>query len=448
MHTGHLPKDAARIVVSASHERTGVALSFGYFFFLLSSYYVLRPLRDEMGIQGGVQHLPWLFTGTLVAMLCAVPVFGWVSARWPRRRMLPAVYGFFILNLLAFFLAFRGGFQVQWTARAFFIWVSVFNLFAVSVFWSVMVELFGEADGKRLFGLIAAGGSGGALVGPTLTALLAPVLGTSGLLLLAAVFLVLATVCMFRLLAWARQGREDHAVEARRDEAIGGSIWSGVTGSVRSRYMIGIAVHMVLYTTLSTFLYLQQARIMAATIEVSEARAALFAMMDFAVNGLSLAIQLFLTETLLRRLGTAFSLAILPVLTILGFALIAVFPILGVVVGFQVIRRCCDYAIARPARELLFTVVSLDEKYKAKNFVDTVVFRCGDAFGGWVFAAVRSAGLGFAAISWLAVPLAVAWLAISVVLGRRGEALGRVGGGLPAASDTRRPHQRGRAQGA
>ncbi|HSD61711.1 MAG TPA: MFS transporter [Burkholderiales bacterium] len=403
-------------------ERAALAWSFGYFFCLLCGYYILRPLRDEMGIQGGVQALPWVFTATLLAMLAAVPLFGWASARLPRKRLLPAVYGFFLLNLLAFFGAFRAGAEAEWTARAFFVWVSVYNLFVVSVFWSFMVDLFDREQAPRLFGFIAAGGSAGALAGPALTATLVQPLGTINLLLVSAGFLALATLCIFRLLAWSTQRGGG---QAPAEAPLGGGIWSGVAEVARSPYLLGIVGYMVLYTVLSTFLYLEQARLVADAGMASEARTTLFASMDLAVNLLALAGQAFATARLIHRLGVALALALVPALTLAGFGVLALVPVLGVVVGFQVLRRAADFAIARPARELLYTVVEREAKYKAKNFIDTVVYRSGDAAGGWAFAALKALGLGLAGIAWVAVPLAALWMALSVALGRRQAELSR-----------------------
>lgn len=405
-------------------ERVALAWAAGYFFCLLCSYYVLRPLRDEMGIQGGVRNLPWLFTGTLAAMLFAVPLFGALAARAPRRRLLPAVYGFFIANLAVFFALFASGAGGQWGARAFFIWVSVFNLFVVSVFWSFMVDVFSAEQGKRLFGLIAGGGSAGALAGPALTAMAAPVLGTANLLAVSAAFLLLAMGCVGRLSAWAdrqpprtRNGASDSQQAAR--QPIGGGAWAGVACVARSAYLAGIAGYVVLYTVLSTFLYLQQARIVADAISDPAQRTALFASMDLAVNALSLAGQVLAAQAVLRRFGVAAALALAPALTVAGFVALGSWPVLAVVVVFQVARRAGDFAITRPARELLFAVVGREAKYKAKNFIDTVVFRSGDALGGWLFAGLKAIGLGVSAIALVAVPVAAAWLVLGVGMGRR-----------------------------
>lgn len=415
-----------RVLDIRRQERAAVVLAFCYFFCLLCGYYILRPLRDEMGIQGGVANLPWVFTGTLAAMLVAVPLYGWAAARFPRRRMLPAVYGFFLLNLLLFYGLFRAGVAPGLLARAFFIWVSVYNLFVVAVFWSFMVDLFAPEQGKRLFGFIAAGGSAGALTGPAITALLAAPLGTVNLLLASALFLLLATACLLALLAWARAHPAAHAPGPQPGEhGLGGGVWGGLTELARSPYLLGICGYMLLYTTLSTFLYFQQARIVADSIAVSEQRTALFAAMDLAVNALSLFGQVFVASRVLGRFGVAAALAVVPVLSMAGFAALGAWPLLAVVVTFQVLRRALDFAIARPAREVLFTVLDREAKYKAKSVTDTVVYRAGDAIGGWIFTGLRTLGAGIAGTAFIAIPLAALWLVLSVMLGRRQEAMSR-----------------------
>ena len=403
-------------------EGTAVAWAFAYFFLLLASYYILRPLRDEMGIAGGIAKLPWVFTGTFIAMLVAVPLFGFIASRLPRRQFLPMVYGFFIFNLLLFYGAFQVEAWREVTARAFFIWASVFNLFVVSVFWSFMVDIFSSAQGKRLFGLIAAGGTAGAITGPSLTALLVVPIGPMNLLLISALLLAGAVLCIRQLGVWSAQ-QAPAAGAARVPEALGGSVLAGLTLILRSPYLLGVALFMLLFTTMSTFLYFEQAHIVAQSFDNPAERTRFFALLDLAVNTLTVVVQVLVTSRLLSRLGVAGSLAMVPLLSALGFALLALTPVLAALVGFQVLRRAGDYAITRPAREMLYTVVDREAKYKAKNALDTVVYRGGDALAGWLFAGLKSLGLGLAAIAWIAVPLALAWAAVALWLGRRQAAL-------------------------
>jgi AAA family ATP:ADP antiporter len=404
-------------------EGVAVGWAFAYFFLLLASYYILRPLRDEMGIAGGIDKLPWVFTGTFIAMLAAVPLFGLITARLPRRRFLPLVYGFFIVNLLLFHGAFQFEAWREVTARTFFIWVSVFNLFVVSVFWSFMVDLFTSPQGKRLFGLIAAGGTAGAITGPSLTALLVVPFGPVNLLLLSALLLSGALLCIGQLGRWSAQ-RSSVPMPAAQ-EPLGGSILAGLTLIVRSPYLLGVALFMLLFTTLSTFIYFEQAHIIAQSFASPAGRTRFFALLDLAVNTLTVVTQVLITSRLLTRLGVAGSLALMPLLSALGFALLALTPVLAALAGFQVLRRAGEYAITRPARELLYTVVDRETKYKAKNALDTVVYRGGDALAGWMFAGLKSLGLGLAAVAWIAVPLALAWAAVAAWLGHRQTVLSR-----------------------
>jgi len=409
-----------------AHECTALAWSFAYFFCLLCGYYVLRPVRDEMGIAGGIANLPWLFTGTFVAMLAAVPLFGWVTARFPRRVMLPAVYWFFIANLLLFHALMKAGVAPELLARAFFVWISVFNLFVVSVFWSFMVDLYSNEQGKRLFGLIAAGGSAGAIAGPALTAALAVPLGIANLLLVSVLFLSAAVACIHRLLAWDTQpGARLGAEPAGTGSAIGGSIWGGIRTVLTSGYLLGACLYIVLFSLLFTFLYFEQARIMATDFDSGAERTRVFALVDLAVNVLALLLQALLTGRLLAWLGVAGTLALLPAVAVVGFVLVGAFPTLAVIIAFQIVRRAGEYAVAKPARELLFSVLDRERKYKAKNFIDTVIFRGGDAASGWLLTGLKVLGLGFAALTAAAVPVALAWLATSWLLGKRQEALAR-----------------------
>lgn len=412
-----------RIVRVEASEVTGLLWSFGYFFCLLCSYYVLRPVRDEMGIQGGPENLQWVFSGTFLAMLGAIPVFGWLSSRFPRRALLPAVYLFFVANLLIFFALVQAGVAPAQTAQAFFVWVSVFNLFVVSVFWSLMADLFRNEQARRLFGFIAAGGSAGALAGPTLVAVLAPGIGPAMLLPISACFLLAAVLCILRLSAWAAAGGTHERRESAAGRPLGGGIFSGITLLLRSEYLLGIGLYIILYTVLSTFLYFQQAYIVAGAISDPGQRTALFATLDLVVNCLTLLLQMFVVGRLIGRFGVTLALVLLPGVAIVGFFTLGLFPTLAVLIVFGVIRRAGEYAISKPAREILFTVVSREEKYKAKNVIDTVVYRGGDAVSGWLFEGLRILGVSFSGISFAAVPIALLWTTTGYLLGRRQEQL-------------------------
>jgi ATP:ADP antiporter, AAA family len=414
-----------RVVHVRADELSAALWSMAYFFCLLCSYYVLRPVREEMGVAGGVERLPWVFTATFVAMVAVVPIFGALAARYPRRTLLPIVYGFFIVNILGLFAWLRSGLVAEWAPGAFFVWLSVFNLFVVSVFWSFMADLWNDQQARRLFGFIAAGGSAGAIVGPSLTATLVGSIGPVALLPVAAGFLAGALLCIARLGRWAatpttgtpgRNGRHDEA-------ALGGGVLAGVTLMARSRYLLGICLFIGLSSTLATFVYFQQAHIVRASFSDSAQRTAVFALIDLAVNALTIGAQLLLTGPLVVRLGLSNTLALLPALTLLGFAALGLAPVLTVLVTFQVLRRAAQYGVARPVREILFTVVPREEKYKAKNVIDTVVYRGGDAAGGWAFAGLTALGLGLTGIALVALPLAAVWIVTALYLGRRQEAL-------------------------
>ena len=392
--------------------------SFGCFFCVLCGYYVLRPLRDEMGVQSGVENLPWLFSATFAAMCAVVPLFGFAASRLPRRGLVLWTYVFFVANVLVFYALFERGVAPHAVARVFFVWVSVFNLFVVSLFWSLMADLFRPAQAARLFGFISAGGSCGALAGPTLTAVLAAPLGTANLLLLSAAFLALALVCI-RALVRAAEATAPGRLGAAQPDSIGGTTWSGVAVIARSPYLLGIVAYVLLYTVLLGFAYLELARLVSETYRDSAQRTALFAQVDLAVNVLTLLGQLFLVSRLVEKLGVGAALALLPALGLVGFAVIGIAPTLAVLVVFQVLRRAADYAVARPAREMLFTVLGREAKYKSKNFIDTVVFRGGDTVSGWVYAALKGLGLGVAGLAAAAIPGAILWLAVGLWLGAR-----------------------------
>ncbi|MGH8764672.1 MAG: NTP/NDP exchange transporter [Burkholderiales bacterium] len=397
----------ARATGAKPDEIRAVCWSFAYFFCLLAGYYVLRPLRDEMGVAGGVRNLQWLFTATFLVMLAAVPFYGAVVARLPRRRFIPVVYHFFVANLAIFWLLLAAGWEKETIARVFFVWVSVFNLFAVSVFWSFMADLFSTEQGKRLFGFIAAGGSAGALAGPALTVGLAGLLGPTNLLLIAIFFLECAVLCT----------RQLEFKQASAPQSVGGNPLAGVLMVLRSPYLAGIAAWVGLLSIAATLLYFQQASIIAAASDDPAVRTRLFASVDLAVGLLTIVVQFFATGRLIARFGVGAALALVPVVFMAGFAGLAAMPTLAFVVAFQALQRTANFAVSNPAREVLFTAVSREEKYKAKNVIDIVVVRAADATGGWLFAALRSL-MELAAVSTAAIGIAAAGFVMSLLLGR------------------------------
>ena len=393
--------------------------AFLYFFFLLCGYYILRPVRDEMAIEGGVQHLPWMMTGTFATLLVATPLFGYLSARVSRYRLLLTVYRFFAANLVGFFVLLMSHITPEWVARVFFVWLSVFNLFVVSVFWSFMADLFTPEQGARLFAVIAAGGSTGAMTGPLLTAGLTYVVPIATLMLISAAFLVACCICIHQLDRWAQR----HAVAQVRQqgEPIGGSIWAGIRLALTSPYLMGICLYLFCLTTTATFLYLEQTRLVGAQILSPDARTRLFAVVDLAVNVITFMTQVCVTSRMISVLGLSSALVFLPVVSAIGFGAIGLLPSLVVFILFTVARRVGEYAISKPAREVLFTVVSREEKYKAKNFIDTAISRGGDAATGWVVNGMKALGATTTQLAWVLVPVAFLWGWLGWSLARKEE---------------------------
>jgi AAA family ATP:ADP antiporter len=418
------PHWLTRIVAVRPEEVRALLWSFAYFFFLLAAYYVLRPVRDEMGIAGGVKNLPWLFTATFIVMLAVVPVFGAMVARIPRRRFIPLVYHFFVANILIFWLLLTYKVAMADTAKVFFVWISVFNLFAVSVFWSFMSDLYASEQGKRLFGFIAAGGSAGALLGPAIAVWLAEPIGRANLLLIAALLLEFAVLCAIRLESAAdalKTNTPTSNTTVPREAALGGSWIAGLIMVARSPYLAGIAMWVALLSLAGTFLYFQQASIVSALTDDPNKRTAIFAQIDLAISLLTITVQFLATGKLIRRFGAGPAAAFLPLVFAAGFLMLALTPMLWVVIAFQATQRAANFAISNPAREVLFTVVGREEKYKAKYVIDNVVFRGGDAASGWLFHALRGLGMELNTIALAAAPVALGWFALALALGRSHE---------------------------
>ncbi|MES1205832.1 MAG: MFS transporter [Pseudomonadota bacterium] len=425
-----------QVVDVRPHELGGLLWSFSFFFFLLASYYVLRPLRDEMAIIGGVNRMQWLFTATLGVMLLVVPAWSALAARLPPRRLIAVVYRFFLANLALFFVLFHrfGGGHVP-TARAFFVWTSVFSLFVVSVFWSFMADVFRQEQGKRLFGFVAAGGSAGAIVGPLLTSLIVDRIGPVNLLLIAGAFLEVAAQCAARLANWSSRRNvviaaaattgPDAPAPAGKTEvattAVGGSAWAALRLLATSRYLGAIAGYVLLMTVTATFGYMLQARMVAAEGLTSAGRTGLFARIDLMVNLASAGTQAVLAGRVMARFGLTPALTLTPLLTIVASVALAAFPRLGVLIASNVTRRVAEYAVASPARQVLFTVVTREEKYKPKALIDTVIYRGGDVVGSWAFTAVIGLGASVSGVALCVIPPAIAWLAGARWLARRHE---------------------------
>jgi ATP:ADP antiporter, AAA family len=396
-------------------------LGFVFNFMVLGGYYVIRPIRDEIGASSGVENLPWMFTATLVAMLIANALFSALVAGMSRRKFIPIAYRFFIVNLLIFSLLMRVLTPAQegWLGKTFFVWLSVANLFVVTVFWAFMTDLFSNEQGKRLFGFISIGGSLGAIVGGSITASLVKPIGAANLLLVsAAMFEVAAQSVRFFPGDFAR-GQQTSQDRRTEEAAIGGSLWSGITHIFRSPYLFGLCVFIIFYTTTSTWAYFQQSDLVGHGFADRAARTTFFANLDRSVNTLTLLGQLFLTGRLLKWLGVTPTLIIMPALSLIGFVFIGVSPLLAVLAVFQVLRRATTFAFMRPAREVLFTVLRREDKYKAKSVIDTFAYRVGDQLGAWSYRALDALGFGLRGISFVTVPIIAAWLALSVWLGHK-----------------------------
>lgn len=396
------------------------------YFLLFAAYFILRPIRDEASVAGGVRNLQWLFLATLLGMLLLHPIYAALVSRLPRSRFIHLIYSFVALSLVVFWLYYGALTEAQgiWVGRVFSVWVSVFNLFIVSIFWSLMADLFRPAQAARLFGFVAVGGTIGAVVGSSTTALLAGRITPTNLLPVSAALLVLAMLAARQLARSApKLDGEDLSSPDLGEQPVGGGLIDGIRLALSSPYLLGIVGYMLLYTVTATFLYFQQAEIVEISLADRGARTVFFARVDVAVNSLTALIQIFFTGRVVRHFGIALSLATLPLLCVLGFSAVGIAPTLATIAIFQILRRTSNYAIARPCREMLYTVLPRDAKYKAKNFIDTFVYRLGDQIGAWSYAALGTVGLGAVAASMVAAPLSVVWLGLGLWLGRRQKVL-------------------------
>jgi len=414
----------SKIIDVRPSEVPALAWSWLYIFSLLSSYYIMRPIRDQMGVAGGVNNLQWLFTGTLIGMLLLNLPFSYLVKTFPRQQFISISYRFFAANILLFALALYVATPEQtiWVGRIFFIWTSIFNLFVVSIFWQMIVDVFTSEQGKRLFGFIAAGATLGAISGSLFTVSTVEHMAPGYLMVGAALMLEVAVFCVRRLSGLSAALSE--RPQAEQSEApIGGTLLSGFRDALSSSYLLNVSLFLLLYAVTSTFLYFQQAAVVSHSFESRAAQTAFFASVDLGVNALTLVVQLFLTGRILKRFGVGPTLSLLPLFSVIGFGALALVPTLASVVGFQLIRRAGNFAIARPTREVLFTVLPREDRYKAKSFIDTAVYRLGDQLGAWSFALLTFLKLGLGAISIVAAAASVLWLINSWWLGRRQDVL-------------------------
>jgi AAA family ATP:ADP antiporter len=413
-----------RLVTLEPGEARAAMTAALFFFFLLSGYFVLRPIREDISAALGPAMLPWLYGGTLTGTLLINPALGALVARLPIRRYLAVVYHSFAASLVVCFVVWRvlggvDGPQARWLGPAYFVWVSVFNLVITSVFWAFMADTFRVDQGKRLFGFIGAGGTIGAITGASITAVLVKPLGSTGLLLISAALFECAVFCMWRMPGTFRNAVSATGEREDAEAKVGGTALAGVSHILRSPYLLAISAWMFLMTLTNGILYAQQVEIVGAAFTDRAARTVFLARLDFAVQTLTLVLQLLVTGRVIRRVGVGVALAVIPLFTMLGFSALALSPVLTTFVIFHVARRGGLNGLSGPAREVLYTVVSREDKYKSKSVIDTFVYRGGDQVTAWVYAGLRWLGLGLVPIAWLAAPLGVVWLGVAMWLGRR-----------------------------
>ena len=410
-----------RVLGLEQHEYVAVAWSFAYFFCVLSSYYILRPVREAMAVGSGADTIPYLFLGTFAAMMIAAPIFGWVTSRYPRRIFLPWVYLFFISNVLIFWFVFSQlvdeGANHVWLGRVFFVWLSVFNLFIVSVFWSFMADIYTRDQGRRLFGFITAGGSIGALIGGAVTSTYVVKIGFQNLFPIAAILLLLAVLCIRQLRKWvAHEHETENSNIVGSSKPLGGKPFSGITHVFGSKYFLGIVACSIIASLLGTALYMFAAQLVEDSIPGANARTEFFSNINFWTNLFALLGQMFLVRHVVVHFGIGRSLALLPIVSIAGFLLLAFDPVLGVVAFLTIARRALGFSFSKPTTDMLYSVVTPEEKYKTKNFIDTAVYRFGDIVGTWSVKLMM--GLGITGVSLVMLPFAVVWCVIALWLGR------------------------------
>jgi AAA family ATP:ADP antiporter len=442
----HSPKDPTtsgpgllgRVVSVHPGEGKAVVVSFVYFALLMGSYFVVRPVRDAMGTVYGVDDLEQLYTGTFIASFFLAPAYAFLASRIRLSTFLPWVYGFIAVTMLGFYALFEawGGQQDRWVAAGFFVWVSTFNVLIISVFWSLMADTFSRTQAKRLFGFVAAGGTVGTIGGPALAALLVTAVGTNALMLISAGGFAV-TAWLVRMLEHEKRrlGTESRDAQATTlDRTLGGNAIEGFTLLFRSPYLLMIALFILLMTTISTIIYFQLGDLITRTFESREARTRAYAMIDLAVNGTTVFVQLFGTGRLIERFGVTAGLILNPLIMVVAFLAVVFSPALLVLGTIQVVRRFAEYAIAKPSREMLFTVVDQESKYKAKNVIDTVVYRFGDVTSAWLSAAVLPYGVAGLAVA--GVVMSALWFPIAYRLGRRYEGVrsGEIVGAAPPAA--------------
>ncbi|MCO5118928.1 MAG: MFS transporter [Burkholderiaceae bacterium] len=410
--------------INVRREEVGPVLVAGLFFFcVLTALMVVRPAREALGMQRGIEAIRWLFVGTVVVTLLVNPLFGWLVSRFRRLAFIGATYLFFAAGLLGFhaLLVLAPARIGEHTGQVFYVWFSVFNLFATMLFWALMADRFTLEQSKRLFGAIAVGGTLGAIFGPWLAGLLAKPLGTPALLPVAAAFLVLALAAAWwltRLPADPDAGDGSGAARPDVPAVIGGGAWEGIGAVLRSGYLLAICAYVLILAVMATFIYFTRLQMVAALGPDLDMRTAMFARIDLITQVATLLLQAVVTGHLMKRLGTSITLALLPLTAALGFLGLAIIGSLVTLIAFEAAFRAVQRGVMRPARETLFTVVGRSDRYKAKALIDTFVYRAGDVVGAQTEGLLARLGMGLAALASFAVPLAMVWMALGLWLGR------------------------------
>jgi AAA family ATP:ADP antiporter len=406
------------------NELKGLMWATAYGFFIMFSYYILRAVRDEIS-SADRGNLQILWTAVFLVMLLAVPLYSWCASKWSRGVFVPLANRFFIACLVGFWLAlvFLPEAARPWIDRVFYVWTSVFALFVVTVFWGLLADCFNNNQARRMFSFIAVGSSIGGMVGSSVTAVLAEWVPTFSLLLIACVPLEIASWCA--LILHRRFATGDVVEEGESARAITGGAWAGMKAVAASPYLLGIAVFIALMTFVSTVLYFQQANMVAEVFSDRGVRTAFFAKVDLAVNILTIVLQVYLTAKIIKWVGVGVTLALVPIAVAVGFLLMGLYPTLGVLVAVQVFYRAGRYGFTKPAREILWTVLDRQAKYKSKPFLDAAVYRGGDLVSGWIYTGLAALGLSIAAIALVAAPIAGIWAILGIGLGKRQEKLAR-----------------------
>ncbi len=418
------PNFLARFMKTASkiesNELRSVLLAFAFVFFLMAAWYILRPVRDAMASEWTDSEVSFLWNINFFVSAIAVAIYGFAVSKISFKYLVPGVYAFFAVSFVAFYFGVSGVEDRVLIDKLFYVWVSVFSLFHISVFWSFMSDLFTKEQSSRLFAFIAAGSSAGALVGPLIPALFADNLGTDTLLLIASLVLIIPIGIVLYLERLKVTDLHNELVNADLSAAkIGGNPFAGFKMFLTNPYLLAIGAFILLYTTVGSFVYFEQKNLLAQYLETRDERTAVLAMVDWVVNILTFAIGMFATSRIIERAGMAVTLALVPFFIAAALLVLAFAPMLIVVLALQVARRAGNYAITRPAREMLFTNVDRETRFKAKPVIDIVVYRGGDALSGMAFAGLtEGVGLGLAAMAAVGAGIAAVWGAFGLYLGR------------------------------